>query len=100
MQREDALDTLAVRNLADREALVEAAAGAGDAHALVGLHAGALAFDDFYIDLEGVARLEVGHLLAEAGDLLAIELFDDVHGQKLLPWRGPVSPAKDFGILL
>ena len=84
MQREDALDAFAVGDLADGEALVEAAAGTGDAHALVGLHAGPLAFDDLDIDLEGVAGLEIRHLLAEAGDLLAIELLDNVHG-KLLP---------------
>src|SRR4051794_17333778 len=43
--REYALDAFAVGNLANGEALVEPAAGAADAHAFIGLHAGALAFD-------------------------------------------------------
>src|ERR1700743_374720 len=58
-QREHALDTLAVRNLAHGEALVDAVAGAADADALVGLHAGALAFLDLDVDDHGVARLGV-----------------------------------------
>src|ERR1700722_16989848 len=46
IDREDALDALAIGNLTHREALVEAAAAARDAHAFVGLNAGALALLD------------------------------------------------------
>ena len=66
IEREDALDALAVGDLADREALLEAAAGAGDADALVGLHAGALAFLDLDVDDHGVARLEIRDRLVRA----------------------------------
>src|SRR3954471_3846961 len=81
VDREYALHALAVGNLADREALVEPAARARDAHALVGLHAGALAFLDLDVDGHGVARLEIGDLLVEPGDLFLFEGLDDVHGQ-------------------
>ena len=40
IDREDALDALAIGNLADGEVLVEAGARTRDAHALIGLHAG------------------------------------------------------------
>src|SRR5436190_7482671 len=43
IERKDALDAFAVGNLAHREAFIDAAARAGDAQALIGLHAGALA---------------------------------------------------------
>src|SRR5262245_524791 len=82
MQGEHALDALAVGNLAHREALVEAAAGAADAHALIRLHAGAFALDHLDVDLQGVARLEIRNALAfgEFGDLLGLELLNEVHG--------------------
>ena len=59
------------------------AAGAADADALVGLHAAALAFDHLDVDDHGVARREVGNVLAgrEFLDLLFFELLDDVHGE-------------------
>src|SRR5687767_4451150 len=44
VEREHALDTFAVGDLANGEALVQAASGAGDADALVGLDTGTLAF--------------------------------------------------------
>ena len=62
IDREDALDALAVGDLADGEALVEAAAVAGDADALIGLDAGALAFRDLDVDDDGVAGLEIRDL--------------------------------------
>ena len=57
------------------------AARAADADAFVGLHAGLVAFDDLDVDQHGVARLEVGNVLAgrELLDLLFIELLNDVH---------------------
>src|SRR5882672_9086857 len=62
--REDALDALAVGDLAHGEILVEAGAGAPDADALIGLDAGTLALDHLDVDDQRVARLEVGNLLA------------------------------------
>src|SRR5262249_5785593 len=93
VQREDALDALAVRNLAHREILVEALAGAADAHALIGLHAGALALDHLDVDDHGVARGELGNVLAggKLRHLLFFELLDHVHGiflRRLHPVRG------------
>src|SRR5262249_54515664 len=82
VEREHALDAFAVRNLAHREALVEAAARARDAHALIGLHAGALALDHLHVDHHRVARREVRNFLVggEFGDLLLLELLQKVHG--------------------
>ena len=81
MHGEYALDALAVGNLADREILVDPAAGASDAHALIGLHAGAVAFDDLDVDAERVARSELRDLplLGKRCGLLFLELFDDIH---------------------
>src|SRR4029077_17423446 len=83
VEREYALDAFAVGNLAYREVLVDAAAGAADAHALVGLHAALVAFDHLDVDQHGVARREVGNLLAgrELLDLLFFDLLNDVHGE-------------------
>src|SRR5262249_58029731 len=64
MERKHALDALAVRDLAHREVLVEAGAGAADAHALIGLHARALAFDHLDVDDHGIARGELRDGLA------------------------------------
>src|SRR5438477_5739524 len=58
IEREHPLDALAVRDLAHREVLVEAAAGAPDAHALIGLHAAALALDHLDVDQHRVAGTE------------------------------------------
>ena len=91
VDREDALDALAVGDLADREGLVQPAAGARDADALVGLDAGALAFDHLHVDHDGVAGLEIRDGLAERGDLLALELFDDVHDGSTSGWRAATA---------
>src|SRR5262249_30344900 len=71
-----------VGNLAYREALVDTAARAADAHALIGLEPGALALDHLDVDDHGVARPEVGNFLVggQLGDLLLLELFQQVHG--------------------
>ena len=81
MHREDALDALAVGDLAHGEILVDPAAGAADAHALIGLHAGAVAFDHLDVDAERVARAELRHfaLLGKRRGLLFLELLDDIH---------------------
>ncbi|CAD5299137.1 hypothetical protein BOS5A_230890 [Bosea sp. EC-HK365B] len=98
IQREDALDALAIGNLADGEALVQPAAIAGDADALIGLNAAALAFLDLDVDLHGVAGLEMRDFLAvgELGDLFLVDLLDDVHGSL----HGRVrADARAFGSL-
>src|SRR6478609_5416403 len=79
IDREHALHAFAVRDLADREALLEAGAGAGDADALIGLHAAALAFLDLHVDDDGIAGLKVRNGLAELLDVLFVELLDDIH---------------------
>jgi hypothetical protein len=50
--REHPLNAFAEADLADGEILVEAGAGAGDADALVGLDALALAFLDLHVDAD------------------------------------------------
>src|SRR5947209_4313800 len=82
VEREHALDAFAVGNLAHREALVQAAARARDAHALIGLHAGTLALDHLHVHDQRVARPEVRNLLVrgQLGDLLLLELLQKVHG--------------------
>src|SRR5450631_242341 len=95
VEREHALDAFAVGNLADGEVLVDPAAGAADAHTLVGLDAALVAFHHLDVDQHGVARREVGNILAgrEFLDLLFVDLLDDVHGlslrrQRQQPARG------------
>src|SRR3984885_11054928 len=79
--REHAFDAFAVGNLAHGEALVEPAAGAADADAFIGLHAGAIAFHHLDVDDQGIAGPEVGNRLAggQLFELLFFELLDEVH---------------------
>src|SRR6187549_2185877 len=63
IEREDALDALAERNLADGEVRIHALVRARDAHALVHLDAAAVAFDDFHADAQRIASAELGNLL-------------------------------------
>src|SRR3954469_10281885 len=104
VERENALDPLAIGNLAHREALVDAAARARDAKALIGLYARPLALDDLDIDDQRVARTEIRDFLAgsELFDLLLLDLLQQVHGfspaaapragrsggRGLMGWRG------------
>src|SRR5262249_44573433 len=78
--REHAFHALAIGNLAHGEALVDAATGAADADALIGLHAGAIAFHDLDIDDHGVAWREIGDVLlgGQFVVLLFFELLDEV----------------------
>src|SRR5690606_21174425 len=80
--REDPLDAFAEGDLPDGEALVQALAAAGDADALVGLDALALACLDLHVHADGVAGLEVrgGAKGDETLGLFLLELFDHVHG--------------------
>src|SRR5436190_11040942 len=82
IEREYALDPLTVRNLAHREALVDAATRARDAQALIGLYARALALDDLHVDDQRVAGREIRDYLAggELFDLLLFNLLQQVHG--------------------
>src|SRR4029450_670090 len=83
IEREDALHALAVGNLAHGEILVEAGAGAADAHALIALDAGALALDHLDVHEQRVAGLKIRNFLAggKLCDLLFLELLDQVHGK-------------------
>src|SRR5215467_12101034 len=96
IEREHALDALAIRDLANREVLVEAGAGAADADALVGLNPGLLALDHLDVDEQGIARLKVGNLLAggELRYLLLFELLDQVHGKS--PSAAPIPKAQNL----
>ena len=81
MHGKHALDALAIGDLAHGEILVDAAAGAADAHALIGLHAGALALDHLDVDADRIAGTEFRNfaLLGQRRGLLLLELLDDVH---------------------
>src|SRR4029450_11973412 len=103
IEREDALDAFAERNLADREVRVHALVGAGDAHALVHLDAAAVAFDDFHADAQRVAGAEFGDILAiaERGNRLRLEHLDKVHCLNCLILRAArqraVPPERPHG---
>src|SRR6185295_17253949 len=60
IKREDALDSFAEADLADREGAAQATIGARDADAFEILDAGALALDHLDADAERVARAEFG----------------------------------------
>src|SRR5277367_716861 len=61
IEREDALDSLAIGNLPQREVRVEAGILTGDADALERLDALAFAFDDLDADAHCVTRLKAWH---------------------------------------
>src|SRR5713226_8859091 len=76
---EGALDALARGHLAHRERGIDAAVFLGDHHALVGLYALALAFDDAHVHDHRVARGKLGELASHALDFFLFELLNDVH---------------------
>src|SRR5262249_37742470 len=78
VQRKYALDALTIRDFPHRKILVEALPRAPDAHALIGLHAGALALDHLDVHEHGIARCKVRNVLAgrQLCDLLLLELLD------------------------
>src|SRR3981081_4244231 len=94
--REYALDAFAVGNLAHRKTLIEPAAGTADAHAFVGLDAGAVAFDHFDVDDHGVAGSEFRNGLAggQFVELLFFELLNKVHRENLHRRRAPACEAR------
>src|SRR5215475_861900 len=81
VKREHALNAFAIGDFADGEVLVQAAARAADANALVGLYAALVAFDYLHVDENCVSRLEIRDLLAgrKLLDLLFFQLLNDVH---------------------
>src|SRR6266436_2659257 len=82
IERKDALHALAVGDFADRETLIEPAARARDADALIALYARALALDHLDVDEHRVARRKVRDVLArgEFCNLLFLELLNQIHG--------------------
>src|SRR5437588_778211 len=108
IERKDALDPLAVRDLAQREVRVDPGVLAGDAHPLEGLDAFALALDDAHADPDRVARLKRRHrpLAGQFGDLLGFELLQQIHRftslslaacRRLSPIGAPNGAATDPG---
>src|SRR5437899_8642108 len=93
IERKHALNAFAIGNLAHGEILVEAGTGAADAHAFVGLDAGAIALDHLDVDQEGVTGLEVGNAFAggKLCHLLFFELLDEIHGNA--PSAAPMPAA-------
>src|SRR6516225_5701327 len=96
IEREYALDPLAVGDFAYREILVEPGTGPPDAHALIGLDPGTLTLDHLVVDQNGVARRELRNILAggKLGHLLLFELLNEVHGST--PWATPVGKTCAF----
>src|SRR5216684_5898016 len=95
--RKYAFHAFPVGNLAHRKALIEPAAGAADAHALIGLHARAVAFDHLDVDDHGVARPEFRNRLAGGGqsvELLFFELLNEVHRKISIGRRAPACEAR------
>src|SRR5262245_24150189 len=90
IEREHALDALAIRNLPHGEVFVKAVPGATNAHAFVGLHAGALALDHLDVHDHSVARREIRNVLAggQLFDLLLLELLNQVH------WKSPSAAPR------
>src|ERR1700730_7780058 len=80
VEREDALDPLAVRDLAQCEIRVDPGILAGDAHPFESLDALALALDDPDADPHRVAGLERRHraLADQLRDLLRFELLPQI----------------------
>src|SRR6185437_15193496 len=81
IEREDALDALAIRDLAQGEVRVDPGILAGDAYPLESLDALALAFDDPHADAHRVAGLERRDrpLAGQLVDLLGFELLQQIH---------------------
>src|ERR1700733_13132654 len=80
VDRESALDALAVRNLAYRERGVETSIAARDDDAFIRLDALAIAFDHLDLHHDRIAGLERRYLARHA---LGIEFLDDVHRRLL-----------------
>ena len=81
MQRKHALHALAIGDLAQRKARIDASILAADAHTFKGLDALALTLDDAQTDPHRIAGLEFRHRAGgqELFDLLAFQLLKKVH---------------------
>src|SRR5262249_29218046 len=75
VQREDALDALALDDAADGEHLAHALVAHADDDALEDLHALLLALEDALVDLHLVADGELGDFLLDVGKLRQAEQF-------------------------
>ena len=73
MEREAAFDSHAEGDFADQEALANAGAGTGQYHALESLGSSPIAFDNSDVHPNGIARTEVGDVLAELAFVYEIE---------------------------
>ena len=101
MDREDALDALAIGNLADGEALVQPAAVARDHNAFIGLNARALAFLHLDVDDHRISRPKLGDFLAldKLGGMFRLELLDNVHNENSCRFVLAVGADERFGTL-
>src|SRR5690606_1983698 len=98
VQLEGPLDALARGDLAHGERGIQATVATGNDHALVRLDPLARTLDDIDVHDDGIARREVGDVLAQAGDFLLFEQLDDVHfgslGHRAAALRVGVLPAQ------
>jgi hypothetical protein len=81
VEREDSLDAVAVRNLANRKAGTEPAIEAFDADPLIDLDTLFVAFNNLNVNAKSIAALEDRDILAH---LFHFEPFDSVHDFILL----------------
>src|SRR5690606_28732481 len=96
VHREYALNAFAVGDLANGEALVDAAAGTGNYNAFVSLYAGTATFRNAYVDANGVTwgELRQGALGSNLGGLFGFQLFDNVsHINLLFLLKQPERPT-------
>ena len=99
VNREYALDAFAVGDLANGEALVDAAARTSDADAFIGLHAGTGTFCHAHVDAERVTcgKFRKGTLGFDLGGLFGFQLLDDVHRFNLAFFSNSQSARVSFG---
>src|SRR5713101_6605513 len=92
---EGALDALARGHLAHRERGIDAAVLLGDHHALVGLYALALAFDDAHVHYHRVARGKFGELAPHPPELFKQFTFALAHPAPIEELRPPEPGAAE-----
>ena len=79
IEREDALDAFTERNLPHGEVGAHALVRARDAHALVILNAGALAFNDLHANAQRITGTEVRNFLGDSGNRFRLNGLQQVH---------------------
>src|SRR6056297_1716694 len=93
VEREDAFHAFAKRNLADGERSGDTLAVlAADADAFEVLHTGTGAFGHLEADTHSVAGFEIGNFLPEGGNLIRLDLSDNIH--RCNSYMLAVCPAK------